>query len=261
MAARHKSYDHIVRSFAHLPAPILKSLNTGVQLADAFEAQKRELVNSGRLTASGVKEALANHAKEPIASLYQARRAVLSVKKQAVARRAEIKPTIKNPEDVAAALDRQEIRRVVREAKDPTAILQAGDPRILEAILTAPPVLSGIPATLHSQLLDQFATATAGADIEEISALENAADAVLAALSEIRGELREVIGLEVAPFNQLAAAIEAKATAPWLRRKPGSDEVRVVDLERGVERQPTPEELSNGIEAATLDEFNARKAA
>jgi len=37
--------------------------------------------------------------------------------------------------------------------------------------------------------------------------------------------------------------------------------MRVVDLERGVEREPTPEELASGIEAATLDEFNARKAA
>jgi hypothetical protein len=36
---------------------------------------------------------------------------------------------------------------------------------------------------------------------------------------------------------------------------------RVVDLDQGVERQPTADELAKGIEAETLDEFNARKAA
>jgi hypothetical protein len=46
----------------------------------------------------------------------------------------------------------------------------------------------------------------------------------------------------------------------WQRRRPGSDEIRVVDLERGIERLPTPEELASGLQAATLDEFNERKA-
>ena len=80
-----------------------------------------------------------------------------------MARRFKIKPEIKNPQDVAAALDRQEIRRVVREAgKDRHVILQTNDPRIMEAVLTAPPVLSGIPEALHTQLLDQFATVLTG---------------------------------------------------------------------------------------------------
>jgi hypothetical protein len=41
--------------------------------------------------------------------------------------------------------------------------------------------------------------------------------------------------------DELAAPIEAKEPVVWLRRRPGSDEVRVVALKRGVERLPTPE--------------------
>ena len=59
----------------------------------------------------------------------------------------------------------------------------------------------------------------------------------------------------------MAAPIETKQNVAWLRRRPGSDEVRVVDLEHGVERLPTPEELASGIQAESLDQYNALKAA
>ena len=50
----------------------------------------------------------------------------------------------------------------------------------------------------------------------------------------------------------------ARAVA-WLRRRDG--EMRVVDLERRVERHATNDELATGIEAVTLDEFVAKRDA
>ena len=44
-----------------------------------------------------------------------------------------------------------------------------------------------------------------------------------------------------------------------LRRRDG--QMRVVDLERRLEREATPEELATGIEASTLDEFHAKRDA
>jgi hypothetical protein len=45
----------------------------------------------------------------------------------------------------------------------------------------------------------------------------------------------------------------------WLRRRRA--ETRVVDLERRVEREDTADELATGIEAATHEEFVAKREA
>jgi hypothetical protein len=56
-------------------------------------------------------------------------------------------------------------------------------------------------------------------------------------------------------FNELAAPAEAKANAPWLRKRLG--EIKVVDSERSVERPATPEEIETGVYAKNFDD-NAR---
>jgi hypothetical protein len=56
----------------------------------------------------------------------------------------------------------------------------------------------------------------------------------------------------------------AKHDAPWLKRSKGvsgADEIRVVDLDRGVERPATPEEISNGVEYRDYDHFKEGRAA
>ena len=58
--------------------------------------------------------------------------------------------------------------------------------------------------------------------------------------------------------------IEAKHSAPWLRRHKkanGNDEICVVDLDRGVERPATPEEIESGIEYRDYEHFMEGKAA
>jgi hypothetical protein len=66
-----------------------------------------------------------------------------------------------------------------------------------------------------------------------------------------RDEVRlEAGGLDERKFNELATPIEAKYDAPWLRRSrsaSGTEEIRVVDLDRGVERPATPDEIERGI--------------
>lgn len=103
---------------------------------------------------------------------------------------------------------------------------------------------------------------------DEIDAVKELEAAIVAAETVVLGAQDEVrieagwIGTEgLADFNRRAALIEAKQNVPWLRKPPGGDELHVVDLDRGVMRPPTAEELATGIEAATLDEFNRRRAA
>ena len=64
----------------------------------------------------------------------------------------------------------------------------------------------------------------------------------------------EIGGIDKQKWDELAAKIEARHAAPWLRRRGG--EVHVVDLARGVERpNPTADELKFGIFANTHDEY------
>ena len=101
-----------------------------------------------------------------------------------------------------------------------------------------------------------------GNAIEEIKEIEQAIEAAESSVEAARDEVRIEVGIhDPAVFNKLAAPIEQKHTAPWLRRRQGTDEIRVVDLERGVERVPTAEELAEGIVASTIDEYNAGKVA
>jgi hypothetical protein len=48
-----------------------------------------------------------------------------------------------------------------------------------------------------------------------------------------------------------------RQSVAWLRRR--GDEMKVVDLERRVERHAKADELATGIEAATPDEFVAKR--
>ena len=80
-----------------------------------------------------------------------------------------------------------------------------------------------------------------------------------------RDEVRLEVGVhDERKFNEMAAPIEAKHDAPWLRRgknSSGAEEIRVVDLDQGVERPATPEEIERGIEYRDYDHFKEGKAA
>lgn len=73
-----------------------------------------------------------------------------------------------------------------------------------------------------------------------------------------RDEVRLEVGLhDVAKFNELAAPIEAKHSAPWLRRT--KDGVVVVDLEARVERKATPAEVEAGVYYKNFDDYQQKK--
>jgi len=74
----------------------------------------------------------------------------------------------------------------------------------------------------------------------------------------------EAGALDERKFNELAAPIEEEHAAPWLRRHKdmgGAEEIRVVDLDRGIERLATPEEVEQGVFYRNYDHFKERKAA
>jgi hypothetical protein len=132
------------------------------------------------------------------------------------------------------------------------------EPIVAEAILTAPAWLSGVSDSHRALLTDMALQAQHGAAIAELQELERAIEFAASAVETGRDEIRLETGvLDPAQFDQLAAPIEAKQAAPWLRRKQSGDaeEIRVVDLDRGVERLATPEEKERGVFYDSAEEY------
>lgn len=133
------------------------------------------------------------------------------------------------------------------------------------AILEMPPEFSGVPKSRHDVLSKSALDARYGPEIAEIADLEEAIAAAESAVETGRDEVRlEAGALDERKFNELTAPIEAKHDAPWLRRtktSSGAEETRVVDLDRGVERPATPEEIESGIEYRDHAHYMEGKAA
>ena len=79
-----------------------------------------------------------------------------------------------------------------------------------------------------------------------------------------REEVRVEAGVVQEKFDELAKPVEQKHDAPWLRRGKdgsGAERIAVVDLDRGVERLATPEEINSGIFYSDFEHYKQGKAA
>jgi hypothetical protein len=104
-----------------------------------------------------------------------------------------------------------------------------------------------------------------GDAIGEIKEIEKAIEAAESSVEAARDEVRLEVGIhDPTKFNELAASVEAKQDAPWLRRRKNSDGAEgivVVDLDQGVERPATPEEAERGIFYSDFEQYKQGKAA
>ncbi|MGY4312862.1 hypothetical protein [Bradyrhizobium sp. JR3.5] len=227
---------------------------------DLAESIGRQLAADTRYTDQGRQDQFKNHIlHQAVPAFHQGRRAISSAKLELEEKRGRLQLPKADPTDAAGAIARMEIRTWLRGLpqgeRDKITGPDKIDPQIRAAILEAPSMLSGASDS-HLKLLKERALRDVhGSLIDEIEELASAIDVAASAVEAGRDSARIDTGLTAEQFEVAAAPIEAKELVPWLRRG------RVVDLERGVEREPTADELANGIEATTLDEFNQRKAA
>jgi hypothetical protein len=218
------------------------------------------------ITRDGARDDVLNYALNSlIPDMHKARMTIKRAKAEVAERKSKLKIEGPDPSDVAAAFRRMEIRTRLREMKD-------GEQReyfakyggnlpseVAAAVLELPPEYSGVMTPEHERVAQQALAARHGAEIAETTELEEAIAVAESAIEIARDELRlEVGGIDKQKFDELAAPIEAKHSAPWLRRR--GAEVHVVDLERRVERQPTDEELATGIFADTHDQYLKEQA-
>lgn len=232
---------------------------TGLSIVDRAEEYTATTAKDARLTPKGRRDAVMRSVLHNlIPDAHNTRQTIKNARAEVLERKSKL--TVDGPDksDIAAAFRRQEIRDLIREMKsaDLPRFLARADlaTEIAVAVLEMPAEFSGVPRDQHERLRQRVLTERFGPELAELAQIELAIAAAESTVEIGRDELRlEIGGLSVHEFNALAAPIEAKHAAPWLRRRGG--EVHVVDLERRVERQPTDEELAIGIFADTHDEY------
>jgi hypothetical protein len=234
---------------------------SGLAAVDQIEDRTRSNAASGKFTPEGRKDdALKFALNNLVPSLHRARTTIKRAKAEVAERKSKLKLEGPDKSDIAAAFRRMEIRTFLREMKDaeqPEYFAKHSDnlpAEVVAAVLEMPPGFSGVPPERYEWLTQRALAERHGPEIAETAELEEAISAAESAVETGRDEVRlEVGGIDKQKFDELAAPIEAKHAAPWLRRR--GAEVHVVDLERRVERQPTDEELATGIFANTHAEF------
>ena len=233
---------------------------------DSVLSRRDEAMKSGKLTADGVSDDVLQFAlNEAVPKLKRGRDSIAAAKQEAAALRE--KTNLREPETtdpwkvglMLRAVDR--FAAMTQKQRDTlTRNPDALDPITAEALVTAPETLTGISKMHRQQLIDLALEAQHGDKIAELKELERAIQAAESAVEAGRDEIRLEAGVfDPHKFDQLAAPIEQKASAPWLRKQKllgeSDEKIYVMDFDARKLRLATPEEIENGVYAEDIEAY------
>lgn len=235
----------------------------GLAAVDGMEAARATIDKDVRFTEDGRRDEFRKHVlAQAVPTFIRGRKMIAQARKELADQRAKLQPPKADPADAATAIAKMEIRTWLRGlSNDERAKLTAPDviePAIRTAIVEAPSTMSGTSDERRALLLENVLRETHGSLIDEAAELAQAIEAAESVVTAGNETARMDMGLfEPGEFGKLVAPIEEKLARdiPWLRRG------KVVDIDRGIERDPTSDELTVGIEAQTFDEYKSRRAA
>jgi hypothetical protein len=250
-------------------AKLQDSYLSALGAVDAVEDRKANAAKSGKFTEAGARDdALAFALNEAVPTFKRGRDAIAAAKREAAALREKIKLREPDKTDVAGALMRREIRDTLKamrpEDRDKFISRNLSDmePTVAEAILTAPAWLTDVSPTHRQLLMDKALQAQHGDAVAQVQQLERAIEYAASAVETGRDEVRLLTGsLDPVQFDSLAAPIEKKVAAPWLKKftEDGTEVVRTFQWDTtkksGVWAKATPEDLETGVFYATADDY------
>jgi hypothetical protein len=127
------------------------------------------------------------------------------------------------------------------------------DPQMALAVMEMPAELSGISPVQRNALIERALEAQHGEALKEVQELERGIEIAERAVQLGREEVIKEADADPHQFNQLAAPYESRAGVAWLRKD--GDRIIAVDLDRGVGRQATREELETGVYFKDFEEY------
>jgi hypothetical protein len=234
-----------------------------LDVADRFRAREAEVKSDIGFTPVGRSKTLKDEAsKSYLPALDAAFRPIADALAAAKRARASISFTAPDPSNITAALERQEIRAMVKGMKlgERMAFLTGNkDERIADAVLSAPAPLSGLDDEQFGIVRDMAVDRRFGDKVAEIRAAEEAAEAAQAAMLVAGNEIKQITGVSDRQFDAMR---KMGNDIPWLRnsfqsgtRQPNGDFVGSLE---GLDRRETVYVITPGetsTREATADEI------
>ncbi|TGP55774.1 hypothetical protein EN868_11670 [Mesorhizobium sp. M2D.F.Ca.ET.225.01.1.1] len=227
-----------------------------LDVADRFNARATAIKTDPSFTEIGRQKTLKDDAaKNYLPGLKAAYAPIARALADAKSRRAALAIPAPDPTNIAAALERQEIRAMVRGMSPNERfafVTGTADERIADAILSAPGCLSGLMDVQFGQLRDLVVDRRFGGQIAEIREAEETAEAAQAAMLVARNDIKAAIGLDGKAFDDF----EKKAVpTPWLLNE-GQKIVKVIPGQ-GAYPAATADEIALGKFYANTAEYLA----
>jgi hypothetical protein len=245
----------------HPLAPAMKTaMIAALAAGEQYAGYRIAIAADTRMTPLGRSHALRDELTGRFGkTLARAKQPVTKARAEIKSRRDALVVKAVDPTNLAAALERQEIRAWIRSLDvgvRQSVVLASKDRRVLEAMLTAPPELSGIAGSSQaSEIEARYLEIVYPAELSAIEQMEAVVAEAEAALAVARNDLASVIDLHPHDFDELLKGIDVGR--PWL-----IDGRRQV-CETGADGKPTyrkatEADLADGVE---YENFEAYKAA
>jgi hypothetical protein len=242
----------------------------GVEAVDRVEARARANATNRKLTPEGAKDNVLRFAlNDLVPELHRARTTIKKAKAEVAERRSKLKLVQPDKADARGAILAMEIRQklaAMKGSEQNKYFDQYGDnlpAEVTTAILEMPLEFCGVSEARRNEVLQRALEAQHGPAIAEITELEQGIAAAENWVEGSRNEIRLEAGVtDERKFNEMAAPIETKHNAPWLRQgrdDNGAEIIRVVDLDRRVERPATPDEIERGVFYTSYENYKQGK--
>jgi hypothetical protein len=187
------------------PAPHAGGLKTAIEgvfaLGSMIDSAKKRAADDPNLSEAGRAAYVAKVAIDNVNPLLGATKAARKMARFNADRKASLKPATPLRDDLVGELRRQELRAFARSLpmvdRLPFALEHS------EAILDAPPALSGLPADQYSRVRESYIAAKFGPEIREIEVLDEDLSIVKAAHDLALNELRANAGMGEQSFSKL----------------------------------------------------------
>lgn len=210
------SHDKTDPTFAKLRAAYDTALESGTQ----FQEKSATLRKNDRLSEKGIAEALSRYVTDDgMPHLAQNKlKAVGAIRRDVAARLNKMVPVEIDKTDVVAEMQRREIRDALRTMpnEDRIKTIESNKhPEIINAVLSAPSFLSGVPDSVRKMAEDRILGEKYGDERKLLGETLEAAELVERAYDAARDELRHAAGLTPFEFDKLAQPIEQSAAEEY----------------------------------------------
>lgn len=238
-----------------------------LKISDQFQAEKDGHSRDGKLTAAGMRDATHTALPDVLRKWTTAQRPIEKAAYALKAKRDAIRIPERAHDDVAGAINDWEIRSMVSRL-DPlqrnSLLMATNDPRLLGAVVSAPPELSSLvgpgSAEVVTQVREKYLELLHGDALREINESESDIAEAVAAAQVARNAIASTADLDARQFEQIAGPIQKGASAPWLIKSDNAVLVCEVN-EEGVAsyHQASPWEVENGIFYKDKSEYDASR--